>query len=504
MTEDGRISNTVNHNEEQDNPGDFSDLSPDEFRKYGYQVIDWIADYMENPEKYPVLSRALPGEIKAQFPEHPPQYGENMGNILEDVEKIIVPGLTHWNHPLFMAYFSITGSAPGILGELLCSAFNVNAMLWKTSPSATELEEVVLDWLRQMIGLPPQFQGIIYDSASTSSMHAIAAAREYVNLGIREKGMAGRNDLPRLCLYCSDQAHSSIEKGALAMGIGQENVRKIPVDDQFKMIPSQLALAIENDIQTGHKPFCVVATVGTTSTTSIDPVPEIADICEKHDLWLHIDGAYGGSPAVADEMRWVLNGCRRAHSILLNPHKWLFTPIDCSAFFCRRFDILKRAFSLVPEYLKTDRDDQVINYMDYGVQLGRRFRALKLWMVMRHFGQKGLAANIMKHIRIAQELASWIKEDKDFQLMAPVPYSTVCFRYNPKSLADKDEDFLENLNSKIMSRVNATGQAFISHTKLKGKFTLRIALGNIRTTREHVKNTWNLIQKTAAGLNKVE
>ena len=473
----------------------YGDLSPEEFRKYGHQLIDWIADYLECPEKYPVVSKLTPGSIKELLPVEPPKKPEPMDEIIKDMENIIVPGLTHWNHPLFMAYFSITGSIPGILGELLCAAFNVNAMLWKTSPAATELEEVTMDWLRQLLGLPDSFEGIIYDTASVSTMHGIAAARESAGLDIREKGMAGRKDIPRLRLYCSEEAHSSVEKGAITLGIGQEGVRKIPTNEKFQMSTEELEKAIAEDIGHGWKPFCVVATIGTTSSTSIDPIPGIADICKKYDIWLHIDAAYGGSAALLSEMRCLFKGWERADSIVMNPHKWLFTPIDCSAFFCRHFDVLKRAFSLVPEYLKTSEDSKVRNYMDYGVQLGRRFRSLKLWMVLRSYGKIGLKKNIRSHIKMAQDLASWIKEEKNFEIMAPTPFSTVCFRLNPSTDEKKlSEEELEELNSRLMNSVNDSGKAFISHTKLKGKYTLRIALGNIRTTSGHVSALWQTIK----------
>jgi aromatic-L-amino-acid decarboxylase len=481
-------------------------MDPEAFRAYGHRIIDWIADYLSHPERYPVLAPVEPGQIRRQLPEQPPEEPESMEAILNDVERIIVPGLTHWNHPAFMAYFAITASGPGILGELLCAAFNVNAMLWKTSPAATELEEVVLDWLRQMIGLPPDFRGIIYDTASISSLHAIAAAREVVpGLKAREEGLAGRSDVPRLRLYISEQAHSSVEKGAITLGIGQAGVRQIPVDAEFRLDTAALARAIEEDRAAGWRPFCVVATVGTTSTTSIDPVPAIADICRQHQLWLHVDAAYAGSAAVIPEMRRVLDGCQRADSIVVNPHKWLFTPVDLSAFYCRRFDVLRRAFSLVPEYLRTSEDEAVRNYMDYGVQLGRRFRALKLWMVIRSFGHRGLAARLRQHIELAQEFASWVDADPDFERLAPVPFSTVCFRVRPRDLieqGDEAETYLDKLNEAVLDAVNRSGEAYLSHTRLNGKLTLRIAIGNLRTTKRHVARAWELVKENAAGLDR--
>ena len=363
---------------EEFSPVEPTDMDPEEFRAFGKQVVDWIADYLANPERFPVLAQTAPGEVKATVPASPPAHGEPMVDILADFERVILPGVTHWNHPANFAYFAISGSAPGILGEMLMSALNVNAMLWRTSPAATELEEVTLDWLRQTLGLPDDFWGIITDTASVSSMTALAAAREAAGLGIRERGMAGRDDLPPLRVYVSEQTHSSVEKGALLIGVGQSGVVKIPTDAEFRMDADALARAIEADVQAGVRPLAVCATIGTTGTTSIDPVPRIAAICREHGAWLHVDGAYGGSAAVVPEMRWVMDGVADgADSLVVNPHKWLFTPLDISVLYTRRPDALRRAFSLVPEYLTSQGSDSVTNYMDYGIQLGRRFRALR-------------------------------------------------------------------------------------------------------------------------------
>jgi aromatic-L-amino-acid decarboxylase len=476
------------------------DMNLDDFRRHGYQLIDWIADYLAHPERYPVLSRSQPGQIKAQLPAAPPNQPEPMAQILADFEKIVVPGLTHWNHPGFFAYFGITGSGPGILGELLMAGLNVNAMLWRTSPAATELEEVTLDWLRQMLGLPAGWEGVIMDTASISSMVAIAAAREALGLEVRAKGLAGRADLPRLRVYISDQTHSSVEKGAITLGIGQENVVKISSDAAFRLQPELLQAALETDLAAGYRPFFVCATVGTTSTTSIDPILPIADLAERYQLWLHVDGAYGGVAAMVPEMRHILAGAERADSLVVNPHKWLFTPIDCSAFYTRRPEVLKRAFSLVPEYLRSaETDAQVVkDYMDYGVQLGRRFRALKLWLVLRYFGCEGLVARLREHLRLAQQLAAWVDESPLFERLAPVPLSTVCFRAHPPDWPD--EAALNQLNETLLHAVNATGQIFISHTKLNGRYTLRLAIGNIRSTEVHVAQAWALLQAELAKL----
>ena len=479
---------------------DLGDMPADEFRRHGHELIDWIADYFDGIEELPVLAQIEPGDLKAQLPAAPPEHGEPMREILADVDRLIVPALTHWSHPSFFAYFATSTSAPGIFGELLSAAFDVKSMLWRTSPASTELEEVTLDWLRQMMGLDPGMTGFIYDTASVSSMHAIAAAREGVEMRIREEGMSGRTDLPLLRVYASEQAHSSIDKGIITLGLGQRSLRKIPVDDQFRMIPDALAAAITEDKRNGIVPFCIVATVGTTSTSSIDPVADLIPIGEEHAMWLHVDAAYGGSAAIVPEMRHILDGCNRADSLVLNPHKWLFTPFDCSVLYCRHLDLLRRAFSLVPEYLRTPEQEKVRSGSDYGVQLGRRFRALKLWMIIRYFGHEGLAARIREHCRLAQMFASWVDASPDWELMAPIPFALVCFRAVSTArvsgwakVETERGDGLDALNEAIMHGVNATGKAFLSHTKLNDKLTLRLSIGNIRTTEKHVKQVWELL-----------
>jgi aromatic-L-amino-acid decarboxylase len=458
-------------------------------------VLDWIATYLEQPERYRVLSSAKPGDIRASLPAAPPQSGETLDAILQDFETKIIPGITHWNHPAFFGYFATSSSVPGILAEMLVATLDVKAMLWKTSPAATELEQVAMDWLRQMLGLGAGWFGITTDTASISSMLALAAAREArPELEIRERGMAGRADVPRLRVYASMHAHSSVDKAALALGIGLENVVKIADDDQYRMRPDALAAAIAADRALGYLPLACVATVGTTSTSSIDPVPAIADICEREALWLHVDGAYGGTLAVVPEYRHVLDGVEQADSLVVNPHKWLFTPFDCSAFFIKRPDVLKRAFSLVPEYLVTREQDDVVNYMDYGVQLGRRFRALKLWMIIRAFGTDGLADRLRAHCALAQGFANWVRADGDWQLMAPVPFALVCFRYAPSGMT---ADECDRCNEAIMHAVNDGGDVFLSHTKLDGRFTLRLSIGNIRTEERHVALAWQRLREAA-------
>ncbi len=478
------------------------DMSGEDFRRYGHRLIDWIADYYAHLEARPVLAQVQPGDLLKQLPPAPPERGEPMGEILADVERLIVPALTNWHHPSFFAYFATSTSAPGIFGELLSAAFDVKALLWRAAPAATELEEVVLGWLRQLIGLPDNFGGIIYDTASVSSMHALAAARESLNLRIREDGMSGRTDLPLLRIYASEHAHSSIDKGVLTLGFGQRALRKIPTDAEFRMDTAALAAAIEEDLAQGFIACAVVATVGTTSTSSVDPVAPIADVCARHNVWLHVDAAYAGSAAIVPELRRHFIGCERADSYTLNPHKWLFVPFDLSVLYSRRMDVLHRAFSLVPEYLRAPAQERetVINHSEYGIQLGRRFRALKLWFILRYFGREGLAARISEHCRLAQLFASWVDADAAWERLAPVPFSLVCFRACPQKNGGTDAAHLDALNERLMHELNATGAVFLSHTKLHDKFTLRLAVGNINTQEAHVRRVWELLNEHLARL----
>ncbi len=467
------------------------DMSASEFRRAGYEMIDWIADYFERLEDLPVLSNNQPNDLKNALPKSAPENGEDFGTIFADVERLILPAVTNWNHPNFHGLFSTSTSAAGIFGEMLAATFDMKAMLWRTAPASTELEEVVLDWLRQMMNLDVGFKGIIYDTASVSTLHAIAAARENLNLKIRENGMSGRDDLPLLRVYTSEQSHSSVEKAVILLGLGQKSLRKIATNERFEMDTKLLREAIEEDKQNGYLPFCVVATVGTTSTTSVDPISDIAEICEKHTLWLHVDAAYAGSAAIVPELQSCLKGCERADSLVTNPHKWLFTPFDLSVLYCRHLDLLKQAFSLVPEYLKTT--ETVMNQMDYGIQLGRRFRALKLWFVIRYFGQSGLIERIREHCRLAKLLADSIEASDDWELLAPIPFALVCFRACPKTVEN-----LDALNEKIMNSINATGKAYISHTKLNDKFTLRVSVGSLRIEERHIEKLWNLLKEKLA------
>lgn len=468
------------------------DMPADEFKKVGGELINWAAEYFENLESFPVLPNINPGDIKNKLPGSAPAKGESFDKIIEDLNKIILPGVTHWQHPNFMAYFNSTGSMPGVLGELVAAAFSTNGMVWKSNPASTELEETVLNWFRDLIGLPKNYFGIVYDTASVSSMHGIAAARGNTNLDIRQNGLAGA---PNLILYCTEHAHSSIDKAVLTLGIGLKNIRRIPCDENYSMIPSELEKAIKSDKQAGNLPFCVVATIGTTSSTAVDPLSIIAGICEKENIWLHVDAAYAGVTAMLPEMKNFFEGLDKADSIVINPHKWLFVPMDFSIFYIRKPDVLKRAFSLVPEYLKTEQDNSAINYMDYGIQLGRRFRSLKFWFMMRYFGTDLLKEKLREHLRIARLFESWIEKNENFELMAPVNFATVCFRFKPEIL--KTDDEINQANLKLLERINSTGKVFMVNTKLNGKIVLRIVISGLRTEQRHVELAWKIINEEA-------
>jgi aromatic-L-amino-acid decarboxylase len=454
----------------------------EDFRRAGHETVDWIARYLSTVRDMPVLAQTRPGELLDALPQSAPEKGESFAAILDDFDRLIMPAVTQWNHPRFFAYFACTGSTPAILGEMLAAALNTNGLHWRTSPAVVELEQRALDWLRQWMGLSDQWFGVVYDTASTSSMHAIVCAREMVDPEARIAG--SRNDL---VLYTSNQSHFSIEKGAICVGIGQQNVRKVPSDSEFRMRPDALAQMIEDDKRAGKRPFCAVATVGTTSSTSVDPVPEIADIAEKHGLWLHVDAAYAGAAAMLPEHKHILNGAERAHSLVLNAHKWLLTPIDLSAFYTRRPDILRRAFSFSSDYLKTQEDPRAHNLMDYGVPLGHRFRALKLWFVLRYFGRERVEAILRQHIQWAKDFAALVEAHPKFELAAPVPFSVVCFRYKGS----------EAENKAIMDKVNASRRVFIASTVLNGKLTLRLAIGNLETSWKDIQEFWELLLQAA-------
>src|SRR5919107_116844 len=472
---------------------DLGDLPAEEFRRLLHEAADWVADYRAGLESRPAS---------------PPEEAEAMDEVMRDFERVVVPGLVHWGHPSFLGYFSTTTTAPGILGEFLAAALNVSAMTWQTSPAATELESVVLEWVRQMLGLPLEFKGVVYDTASVAVLHALAAAREEACPDARRAGLAGRADVPALTLYASDQAHSSLEKAAITLGLGEENVRRVASDAECGIDVGALRAALDEDERAGRRPLAVVATVGTTSATSVDPVEEIAGLCASRGVWLHVDAAYGGAMALVEEGRWAMRGVGRADSVVFNPHKWLYVPLDFSALYVRRPETLRRVFSLVPEYLRGDAEragGAAENYMDYGIQLGRRFRALKAWFVIRAFGRRGLAARVRETRRLAQLFAGWVASDGRFELLAPVTMGVVCFRALKRVGEDSgpggagyDGPGLDELNERLLARVNATGEVYLTHTRLHGRLSLRVAAGNVLTTEAHLARAWALVRREPA------
>ena len=465
-------------------------MAPGEFREWGHRFVDWVGDYLEGIDRYPVLAGTKPGEVRDALPTEPPVTGEPVDALFEDFRSVIVPGITHWNHPAFFGYFAVSGSGPGILGELLAAALNVNAMVWKSSPAATELEEVTLGWLRGFVGLPAAFAGTINDTASTSTFLALVAARERHLPEARENGMAGA---PAGRVYTSREAHSSVLKAVHALGFGRRGVRAIATGPDRAMDPAALADAINHDVTSGFRPLAIVATIGTTSTTAIDPVAPIADIARSRSLWLHIDAAYAGVAAALPEMRRHFRGWEGADSIVINPHKWLFTPVDCSALYVRDPAQLRAAFSLVPAYLETPETD-VTHLMDHGLALGRRFRALKLWFVMRYFGQEGLREILAGHITLARRLAGLVDGAAGWERWRPSPFSLVVLRRSPAGVSGGERDAL---NLSIMDRVNESGTALLSPTEIDGETWLRFAIGNIHTTVDHVDMTWDALRSAA-------
>lgn len=453
------------------------DMPPTDFRHHGRALINWIADYLTDPRKYPVLPRIQPGALQHQLPTTAPIDSEPLEKILQDFHQIILPGVTHWNHPHFCAYFSVSSSAPGILGELLTAALNANAMLWKSCPAATELEQITTRWVLDWLGLPTTWFGMIVDSASTAVLQAIVAARQRTEPESRAKGPSGR-----LVAYVSEHTHSSIEKAAIVAGIGQSNIRHIAVDDEFRMKPDALRETIRQDLARNLSPFFATATVGTTSSAAIDPVPDIAAICGEHNLWLHVDAAYGGTLGVLPECRHFLDGAEHADSFVVNAHKLMLVPLDCSLLYTSHPETLRAAFALQPEYLKTEVDGAV-DYMDYGIALGRRFRALKLWFTMRYFGREKFSAILRQSLKMAAWLGQRVTEDARFELAAPVTMGLVCFRLRQGDDATKA----------LMQRINETGTFFVSHTVLDARFTIRVAFGNIRTTCHDVEELWAAI-----------
>ena len=473
---------------------DSGDMAPEEFRRHGYEVVDWIADYLASVAEYPVLPQVVPGEVRGSLPASAPVVGEPFEDILRDFDTKIVPGITHWNHPGFFAYFAVTGSGPGILGEMLTAALNVNAMVWKSSPAGTELEELTLDWLRQLVGLPAGFQGAINDTASSSSLYALSAAREACFPEARAKGLFG---LPVGRIYASQEAHSSIDKVGITLGFGLDGVRRIETDADFRMDTGALWRAIDEDLARGVRPVAVVATLGTTSTSSMDPVEKLADMAAEYDAWLHVDAAYAGPAAIVPELQPLFRGWERADSIVLNPHKWLFTPIDCSILYCRRPDQLRKAFSVTPDYLTTA--ESATNLMDYGLSLGRRLRALKLWFVLRYFGSDGITDRIRSHCRLAALFADLVDAAPGWERVAPVPFSSVVFRYAiSEGSAVTEGELQDRINLAILDLVNGSGEAFLSHTRSDGRVALRLSVGNLRSGEAHVRRAWDLLEAAAS------
>jgi aromatic-L-amino-acid/L-tryptophan decarboxylase len=468
-------------------------MDPSTFRKHAHEFVDWIADYYADMEHYPVKSKAKPGDIKKLIPDQAPEKGEDIKEIFRDFREKIIPGISHWQHPGWFAYFPANSSPASVLGEMLTAGLGVQGMIWETSPAATELEEVTMNWLRDMCGLPKEFSGVIQDTASTASICALISAREKMtNFAINQSGF-----FKTLRVYTSAHAHSSIEKGVKIAGFGKDNLVYVDADENFAMIPSELEKAIREDLASGYIPCCVIGTLGTTSSLAMDPIEEIGKICEKYTLWFHVDAAFAGTAAIVPEYRSFFTGMEYVDSYVFNPHKWMLTNFDCSAYFVKDTEILKQTFSIMPEYLKTSADEQVNNYRDWGIQLGRRFRALKLWFVIRHYGMEGIREMIREHVRLAGLFAKWIRESENFEILAPVNLSLVCFRYFRPEMKLND---LNELNKKLLGRINSSGEVYLTHTVLNGKYCIRLSVGQGRTREKHVRLAWDLIRKASLEL----
>ena len=472
-------------------------MDVNEFRRQAHKMADWMADYFENIENLPVKSQVEPLHIYNQLPSSPPVQCESMDIIFEDFKNIILPGITHWQSPNFFAYFPANSSYPSILGEMLTAALGSQCMVWETSPAAAELEEITMNWLKEMIGLPSQWEGVIQDSASSSTLAAILSARERASgYSINDLGFTTRE---KFRIYCSTETHSSVDKAVKIAGLGKSNLKKIGVDKNFAMNPEALEQTIIQDMSNGYNPMCVIATIGTTSSTAIDPIEKIATICKKYNIWLHVDAAYGGTALVLPEFQWIIKGIENANSFVFNPHKWMFTNFDCSAFFVKDKEPLLRTFEILPEYLKTSTRGKVNDYRDWGVQLGRRFRALKLWFVIRNFGVEGLQEKIRLHIELGQYFAQLVEKQGEFEILAPHPFGVVCFRFIPEGL--NDEERINALNEKLLKTLNSSGKVYLTHTRLGGKYTIRMVIGQTNVKKKHVDAAWELICETAKGLN---
>ena len=470
----------------------------EDFRRHAHVLVDWMADYLERVESYPVRAQVAPGEIAGRLPAAPPEDGEPMARIFADFKADVLPGMTHWQHPAFFAYFPANSSPPSVLAEMLTATLGAQCMSWETSPAATELESCVMDWLRAMLGLPDGFTGVIQDTASTATLSALIGARERpTNDRANETGLGGEGDLT---VYCAAEAHSSVEKDACIAGLGRANLRKVPLDDDFAMRPEALETLIRSDIDAGRRPCCVVATLGSTGVSGFDPLRPIGEICRRHGIWLHVDAAWAGSALILPEQRWMLDGIEFVDSFVFNPHKWLFTNFDCKGYFVRDVDALLRSFEILPEYLKTAADGRVRNYRDWGVPLGRRFRALKLWFVIRAYGVEGLQARVRHHIEMAQALAHEVAATADLEVLTPCRLSLFCFRYRPAGVDDART--LDDLNERLLAELNASGALYVTHTRVDGAYAIRFCVGQTSTEQRHVDDAWQRIQSTAHAISR--
>ncbi len=469
-------------------------MNTSEFRKHAHELVDWIADYLENNRKYPVKSQAEPGDIFKKIPESPPDDPEEFSRVMDDFRRIIIPGVTHWQHPSFMAYFPANSSPPSVLAEMLTATLGAQCMIWQTSPAAAELEERMMLWLREMTGLPSEFTGVIQDTASTATLCSILTAREKKSGFITNK--SGIIDASRLKVYCSTETHSSVDKAVRIAGLGSDNIRRVGVKRDFGMDPDELRKTIEADKAEGLDPLCIIATLGTTSSTAMDPLADIGKVAYEQGVWLHADAAYAGTALLIPEYRWMIDGIEYADSFVFNPHKWMFTNFDCSAYFVKDEAALIHTFEILPEYLKTSEASAVKNYRDWGIQLGRRFRALKLWFVIRSYGVEGLRSMIRNHLALAQGLLKKIEDHPDFEILAPMPLNLICFRFKPKGVSDETE--LERINSAILARINETGEVFLTHTKLDGRYAIRIVIGQTYVEQTDVDKAWSVIRESAS------